>query len=234
MPKTSRTRRRPLPATTRTGGPLSPPESQDVSNTVAGTSVSTATSSLPTTYAPSARNRPNGEGDQLLQQAGALATMSLEVNLHAVSTIAYKLQDEVKKLVLCTSEDQNYRRQNEERMTQMMHEVQTVKAFMTPLEGRPPATWACIEKLQEEMRQNSLQWHKQLEAIEAQLHALSTRKEQPSTLVPTKTTDNAPITPDTSSRETRTMEKTKDEMKPSNKKQQSMYQRPQYAYFNKC
>jgi hypothetical protein len=160
--------------------------------------------------------------------------MSIEVNLRSLSTLAYKLQDDVKRLVICTSDDQNFRRENEERMTKMMYEVQTVKAFMAPLQGLPPATRADIDRVQHEMREISAKWHKQIEDVDTKLDALEKGMRQPPKPVVTKSANPEPITPDTTGRETRAMTKAKAEFEPSIQKQQSEWFPSEYAYFNKA
>ncbi|RGP59328.1 hypothetical protein FSPOR_11414 [Fusarium sporotrichioides] len=203
MPKIAKTRRQPHRGPIRAAAPLSPPASQNINNTTS--------------------NHADGEGAKLLKQAEALATMSVEVNLRALSTLAHKLQDDVKKLVLRTSDDQDFRRENEERMTRIMYEVHTVKSFMATLQGQPPATRADIDKVQQEMRETSTKWHKQIEDMEVKLDALSAGMKQPSKPAVTKTANLDPITPDTTSRETRAMTKAKTELQPSIQKQQTSF-----------
>ncbi|KAL6919829.1 hypothetical protein ACHAP8_009008 [Fusarium lateritium] len=220
MPKTTNIRRQPRRGPIRAAPPLSPPASQNISNTVPSTATTTAGSRLGTS---TTRNIDHGdsEGAKLLKQAEALANMSVEVNLRALSTLAYKLQDDVKKLVLRTSEDQDFRRKNEERLTRIMYEIQTVKSFMAPLQGQPPATRADIDRLQQEMRETSSKWHNQVEDIEVKMDAFSKGTRQPPRPVVTKTANPDPITPDTTGRETRAMKKAKAEAQPSIPKQQT-------------
>ncbi|UZP33420.1 hypothetical protein NXS19_001236 [Fusarium pseudograminearum] len=159
---------------------------------------------VPKTRRQPRRGHEDGEGARLLKQAETLATMSVEVNLRALSTLAYKLQDDVKRLVLRTSDDQGFRRESEERLTRIMYEVQTVKAFMAPLQGLPPATRADIDRLQQEMRETSTKWHKQIEDVEVKLDALSEGMKQPPSQL-----------------ETRAMQRAKAELQPSIQKQQT-------------
>ncbi|CAF3549876.1 hypothetical protein SNK04_001186 [Fusarium graminearum] len=220
MPKVPKTRRQPRRGPIRVAAPLSPPASQNINRTISNTS-DTAAGSLPVSSAAQAIDHEDGEGARLLKQAETLATMSVEVNLRALSTLAYKLQDDVKRLVLRTSDDQNFRRENEERLTRIMYEVQTVKSFMAPLQGLPPATRADIDRLQQEMRETSTRWHKQIEDVEVKLDALSEGMKQPPKPVVTKAVGPEPITPDTTGKETRAMQRAKAELQPSIQKQQT-------------
>ncbi|KAF0643677.1 hypothetical protein FPSE5266_20066 [Fusarium pseudograminearum] len=220
MPKVPKTRRQPRRGPIRAAAPLSPPASQNINRIISNTS-DTAAGSLLVSSTAQAIGHEDGEGARLLKQAETLATMSVEVNLRALSTLAYKLQDDVKRLVLRTSDDQGFRRESEERLTRIMYEVQTVKAFMAPLQGLPPATRADIDRLQQEMRETSTKWHKQIEDVEVKLDALSEGMKQPPKPVVTKAVDLEPITPDTTGRETRAMQRAKAELQPSIQKQQS-------------
>ncbi|RGP65683.1 hypothetical protein FLONG3_9186 [Fusarium longipes] len=221
MPKVAKTRRQPRRGPIKATTPLSPPASQNTNNTAPGIS-RIAPRSLFVTSAPKTTDHVDGEGARLLKQAEALATMSIEVNLRSLSTLAYSLQEDVRKLVHCTSDDQNFRRENEERMIKMMYEVQTVKAYMAPLQGLPPATRADIERVQQEMRETATIWHKQIESIEAKLDAISEGTNRPpkSTVV-TKTADPEPITPGTTGRETRAIKRANIQLELSAQKQKT-------------
>ncbi|KAG8675106.1 hypothetical protein FPOAC1_001083 [Fusarium poae] len=220
MPKITSTRRQPRRGPIRAAPPLSPPASQNIDNTAPNT-YGIAPSSMLSTSTTRNIDHADGEGAKLLKQAEALANMSVEVNLRALSTLAYKLQDDVKKLVLQTSDDQEFRRKNEERMTRIMYEIQTVKSFMAPLQGQPPATRADIERLQQKMRETSTRWHNRVEDMEVKLDTFLKGTRQPPRPVVTKTTNPDPITPDTMGRETRAMEKAKAHVQPNIPKQQS-------------
>ncbi|KNA94273.1 hypothetical protein FOXG_00392 [Fusarium oxysporum f. sp. lycopersici 4287] len=139
-----------------TGAPLSPPSSQTSANFAPALTASkpfpdVAYSSIQTTP-----NSPKSEDNQLLKQAEALANMHFELNLHTVFSLASRLEKEVQQLVFRTADDQEFRRQNEERMTKMMIEVQTVKAYMARMgHNHEPATRADIERLQQAMMEDA-------------------------------------------------------------------------------
>ncbi|KAJ4130963.1 hypothetical protein NW768_006502 [Fusarium equiseti] len=225
MPKTAKTRRvAPIRTVSIHQNPPSPPASQNTNTTLATSSTGIAVPG-PSPASTATLHAGNG-GSKLSQQADALARMTFQVNLNAVSKIAYALQDDIKKLVLRTSGDHEYRRDNEQRMTKMMHEVQTIKRFMASLEGAPPATQADIERTQEEMRTTVKEWHARFESIETQVQAISNAAKQPPKPViikpaTIKAVNPGPFTPDTVGRETRSAKKARIEADVSSKGQQS-------------
>ncbi|KAH7163204.1 hypothetical protein B0J13DRAFT_601749 [Dactylonectria estremocensis] len=73
---------------------------------------------------------PHTKNVTLLNQADALARMTIELNLRAVCGLAERLEREVRKLVLRTEQDTEFRHNNEKRLTDMMCEIQSVKMHM--------------------------------------------------------------------------------------------------------
>jgi hypothetical protein len=164
-----------------------------------------------------------------LKQAEALATMSFELNLRAVWALANRLEQDVRMLVLRTADDQEFRRQNEERMTKMMQEVQVVKIHMAQFDGSQPATQADIEKLQQEMNNTTLGWNKQLEDARAKVDDISSRIQLDADTIVVKTDDPEPDTPPTSGVETRAMRRARAQLDSSGQKQQSGHPRVNIA-----
>ncbi|POR36431.1 Uncharacterized protein TPAR_03376 [Tolypocladium paradoxum] len=72
---------------------------------------------------PSANNR-------LLAQADALAKMTFELNLRAVSAQAERLEQEIGALVARTSQDKEFRQEHEQRIMDVWREILSVKARM--------------------------------------------------------------------------------------------------------
>ncbi|ENH60878.1 hypothetical protein FOC1_g10015683 [Fusarium oxysporum f. sp. cubense race 1] len=102
--------------------------------------------------------------------------MHFELNLHTVFSLASRLEKEVQQLVFRTADDQEFRRQNEERMTKMMIEVQTVKAYMARMgHNHEPATRADIERLQQAMSDTTMEWNNQLEDARTKIDEISGR-----------------------------------------------------------
>lgn len=64
---------------------------------------------------------------RLVAQADALARMTLELNLRAVSSQANRMEKQLRKLVLATADDAEFRRQNEARMSAMWREIVAVR-----------------------------------------------------------------------------------------------------------
>jgi hypothetical protein len=177
----------------------------------------------------SLQDYPKSNGTKVLKQAEALATMNFELNLRAVWTLANRLEQDVRMLVLRTADDQEFRRQNEERMTKMMQEVQVVKIHMAQFDGSQPATQADIEKLQQEMNSTTLGWNKQLEEARAKVDDISSRIQPDADTIVVKTNDPEPNTAPTSGVETRAMRRARAQLGSSDQKQQSGYPRANIA-----
>ncbi|KAH7171092.1 hypothetical protein EDB81DRAFT_865048 [Dactylonectria macrodidyma] len=73
---------------------------------------------------------PPTKNATLLNQADALASMTFELSLRAIGGLAERLEREVRKLVLRTEQDTEFRHNNEKRLTDIMREIQSVKMHM--------------------------------------------------------------------------------------------------------
>lgn len=155
--------------------------------------------------------------------------MSFELNLRAVCALANRLEQDVRMLVSRTANDQEFRRQNEERMTKMMHEIQVVKIRMAQFDGSQPATQAGIEKLQQEMNNTTLGWNKQLDDARAKVDDISSRMQPDTDTIAVNTNDPEPNTPPTLGVETRAMRRARAQLGSSNQKQQSGHPRVNIA-----
>lgn len=159
-----------------TGAPLSPPSSQTSANFAPALTASKPFPDVAYSSTQKTPNSPKSEDNQLLKQAEALANMHFELNLHTVFSLASRLEKEVQQLVFRTADDQEFRRQNEERMTKMMIEVQTVKAYMARMgHNHEPATRADIERLQQAMSDTTMEWNNQLEDARTKIDEISGR-----------------------------------------------------------
>ncbi|EGU87287.1 hypothetical protein FOPG_05776 [Fusarium oxysporum f. sp. conglutinans race 2 54008] len=159
-----------------TGAPLSPPSSQPSANFAPALTASKPFPDVAYSSTQTTPNSPKSEDNQLLKQAEALANMHFELNLHTVFSLASRLEKEVQQLVFRTADDQEFRRQNEERMTKMMIEVQTVKAYMARMgHNHEPATRADIERLQQAMSDTTMEWNNQLEDARTKIDEISGR-----------------------------------------------------------
>ncbi|WZH39855.1 uncharacterized protein QYS62_000781 [Fusarium acuminatum] len=218
-----RNRRRSVPA--GTGAPLSPPPSQNSNYWSPALVTSNALPPISRSPTTSFQDYPKSNGAKVLKQAEALATMSFELNLRAVWALANRLEQDVRMLVSRTANDQEFRRQNEERMTKMMQEVQVVKVHMAQFNGSQPATQADIEKLQQEMNNTTLGWNKQLEDARAKVDDISSRIQPDVDTIVVNTNDPEPNTPPTSGVETRAMRRARAQLGSSNQEQQNLESR---------
>ncbi|KAF4963009.1 hypothetical protein FSARC_8954 [Fusarium sarcochroum] len=214
-------RRRSVPA--GTGAPPSPPSSQTSNTWPSAMATPIPVPTITRLSTPSMPDHAKNEGMKLLKQAEALASMNFELSLRAVSSLANRLERDVQMLVLRTAEDQDFRRQNEDRMTQMMHEIHTIKAHMAPIQGIQSATQADVERLQQEMRESTLEWNRNLENARAKIDDISGRLRQAPRPVVVKNNDPVPHTPPTPRRETRSMRRAREQLTSSMQKQQSDY-----------
>lgn len=95
----------------------------------------------------------------LLEKADAVARMTLELNMRAVSNQAERLEQDVKSLVLSTSEDRLFRQVHERRMEDIYKEITAVKHRMEEVEQISPVqleqarqnTELAVHDLREEM-----------------------------------------------------------------------------------
>ncbi|KAF5661029.1 hypothetical protein FHETE_8694 [Fusarium heterosporum] len=213
-----RNRRRSVPA--RTGAPLSPPPSQNSSNRPTAITTPGILPAVSCSPVPSPSDNAKDERTKLLKQAEALANMNFELSLRAVSSLANRLEQDVRMLVLRTADDQEFRRRNEERMTKMMQEIQAVKAHMVQFEGNEPATRADIARLQQEINNTTLGWNKQLEDAKAKVDDISRRVHQGPDTIVVGTKEPEPDTPLTSGVETRAMRRARVQLNSNDQKQQ--------------
>lgn len=88
---------------------------------IASPSSSSPSVQLPNSTQPGSNNR-------LLAQADALAKMTFELNLRAVSAQAERLEKEIGALVARTSQDTEFRKEHEQRIMDVWREILSVKA----------------------------------------------------------------------------------------------------------
>jgi hypothetical protein len=185
----------------------------------------TASKTIPNVaYSPTQTtpNNPKSEENQLLKQAEALANMHFELSLHTVFSLASRLEKDVQQLVFRTADDQEFRRQNEERMTKMMIEVQAVKAHMARIgHNHEPATRADIERLQQAMSDTTMEWNTQLEDARTKIDEISGRMNNVPRHVGVKGNEIQTSPSLVPGIETRAMRKTKTDISSSVHKQQS-------------
>lgn len=75
-----------------------------------------------------AQQQPRAAADPgLLARADALAKMTVELNLRAVSAQAERLEQEIRELVACTRHDKEFRRAHEQRVTDVWREIVAVR-----------------------------------------------------------------------------------------------------------
>ncbi|KAF9777258.1 hypothetical protein IL306_004470 [Fusarium sp. DS 682] len=204
------------------GAPLSPPSSQSSSNWSPAMTASRAIPNIACHSTQIIQSNPKSEENQLLKQAEALANMHFELNLHTLFSLANRLEKEVQQLVIRTADDQEFRRQNEDRMTKMMVEVQAVKAYMARMgENHEPATRADIERLQQAMSDTTMNWNIQLEDARAKIDEISGRMDNVPWPVVGKNTEPETSQSPESRMETRAMRKVKTDINSSVKKQQT-------------
>lgn len=79
---------------------------------------------------PTLAQQPYAAGSGLLARAEALAKMTVELNLRAVSAQAERLEQELRDLVACTGQDKEFRRVHEQRVTDVWREIVAVRTQM--------------------------------------------------------------------------------------------------------
>ncbi|KAF4445392.1 hypothetical protein F53441_10842 [Fusarium austroafricanum] len=200
------------------GALISPASSQNSNQWSQAMAPPTVITSIAHLAAKSITNNQKAEGNKLLKQAEALASMHFELNLHSIASLAKRLEKDVQQLVLRTAEDHEFRNQNEERMTRMMFEVQSIKLFMQRKKTKQPVTRADIERLQHEMSKTTMEWNKQLDDAKAKIDEIEGRMTKAPRPPVAKAKEPEQSTPPTSRMETRAMRKAKVQLSSSTQK----------------
>ncbi|KAL6904430.1 hypothetical protein GGI43DRAFT_382099 [Trichoderma evansii] len=76
--------------------------------------------------------RPNSK---LLASADALARMTIELNVRAMSAQTERLEKSLSALMMCTKEDKEFRKSHDTRLQSMVQEIQVVKQRMEEIQG---------------------------------------------------------------------------------------------------
>ncbi|UKZ92682.1 uncharacterized protein TrAFT101_007624 [Trichoderma asperellum] len=76
--------------------------------------------------------RPNSK---LLASADALARMTIELNVRAMSAQTERLEKSLGALMMCTKEDKEFRKSHDARLQSMVQEMQVVKQRMEEIQG---------------------------------------------------------------------------------------------------
>ncbi|ODA81766.1 hypothetical protein RJ55_00270 [Drechmeria coniospora] len=105
----------------------------------------------------------------LLSKADALAKMTVELNLRVVSAQAERLEREIKELVACTAQDRQFRKKNEERMTDMMREIWSIKLRMDEVAVGHTDVDALFTRCQRETEELRLQLRADVDDLRKQI-----------------------------------------------------------------
>lgn len=74
------------------------------------------------------------KSNDLLAKADALARITFELDLRALSGLAERLERDVRELVRRTEKNKDFRKQNEKRLAEIMREIHAVKTQMKHVE----------------------------------------------------------------------------------------------------
>lgn len=108
----------------------------------------------------------------------ALMSMTFELSLRNLNVHVQRLESDVRRLVIKTDVDQNFRRENEATLAKYMLELEAVKLKLAEYGDKPSVTRADIDKLQQEMAQEAGKWKAEVDDIRAQLDALRDQNQQ--------------------------------------------------------
>lgn len=127
-----KTRGRSVPATASQSEPPSRP-STTTTTLIPSSSSSSSISPIPINgpLAPTSRNN----NSRLLSHADALARMTVELNVRAVSAQTERLEKSLGALVACTKEDKAFRETHDARLQSMCREILAVKQRMEEIQG---------------------------------------------------------------------------------------------------
>ncbi|KAH0526463.1 hypothetical protein TsFJ059_009778 [Trichoderma semiorbis] len=124
------TRGRSVPATALSTGPNSRSNDTTKAITTAIIPSSSSISPIPTNGPLTTRN-----GSKLLAQADALARMTIEFNVRAVSAQTERLEKGLNKLMMSTKEDKAFRESHDARLQSLCKEILVVKQRMEEIQG---------------------------------------------------------------------------------------------------
>ncbi|KAJ4308841.1 hypothetical protein N0V84_011855 [Fusarium piperis] len=117
---------------------------------------------------------PDPGKSKFLALSDALAGMTFELDLRHVNARARCLERDVQRLVTITADDQDFRRNNEAKLTRLMQEIEAVKAHMARYEG-PLVTQADIDRLKQEMAEA---WRTEMDDLKVQMDLLAEQMRQ--------------------------------------------------------
>ncbi|KAJ4855183.1 uncharacterized protein T069G_10741 [Trichoderma breve] len=124
------TRGRSVPATVLSTGSSSSLNDTTKAITTAIIPSSSSISPIPTNGSLTTRN-----GSKLLAQADALARMTIEFNVRAVSAQTERLEKGLNKLMMSTKEDKAFRESHDARLQSLCKEILVVKQRMEEIQG---------------------------------------------------------------------------------------------------
>ncbi|KAL7912058.1 hypothetical protein GGI35DRAFT_477748 [Trichoderma velutinum] len=124
------TRGRSVPATVVSAGSSSRLNDTTKAITTAIIPSSSSISPIHTNGSVTTRN-----GSRLLAQADALARMTIELNVRAVSAQTERLEKSLSTLMMCTKEDKAFRESHDARLQSLCQEILVVKQRMEEIQG---------------------------------------------------------------------------------------------------
>ncbi|KAH0491333.1 hypothetical protein TgHK011_002769 [Trichoderma gracile] len=125
-----KTRGRSVPATTSQSACTSRPGTTTTTTKPLTTAIIPSSSSCSSSISPIPIN-----GGKLLSQADALARMTVELNVRAVSAQTERLEKGLGALVACTKEDRAFRETHDARLQSLCKEILAVKQRMEEIQG---------------------------------------------------------------------------------------------------
>ncbi|KND89480.1 hypothetical protein TOPH_05896 [Tolypocladium ophioglossoides CBS 100239] len=123
---------------------------------------------LPASKHPTANTR-------LLAQADALAKMTFELNLRAVSAQAERLEQEIGGLVARTSQDKEFRREHEQRIMDAWREILSVKACMGDVNSTQEDIKVGLDRCQREAAEFRKQLRQEMSDLKGLVDGVATQ-----------------------------------------------------------
>lgn len=110
-----------------------------------------------------------------MAQADALAKMTVELNLRAVSAQAERLEQEVKELVVGTSQDKEFLSEHQERIMDIWREVVAVKTRMDQVKDKQQDTKVEFDKCQRETADFKLQLRREMDDLKGLMDGVASQ-----------------------------------------------------------
>lgn len=152
-----------------------PAETTSASSTRRTSITSSSKITAPSKQETSSSPLPN---PRLLAQAEALARMTLELNVRAVTAQADRLEESIKQLTIKTACDEEFRKQHEVRLQSLWQELVATREQVKNLEGHRTGIDSEVEKYRQEANCGIKVFRDEIEEMRGLVESVSSHLDQ--------------------------------------------------------